>query len=180
MDEVYEVYALKYGERVNRTRALSFIADDDHASPPPIVADDARREPDGTLGIALDETTTPDDVLDILACFAPEGELDFDFEDLLPADMDEATDGAAPSLPEALADPAARARVGDGGRRRFAERFAAEPFAQTLAAAYAGLGIDCISVGAITNSAPVLDIGLDIDPGDRSDEPAAHGAVEGS
>ena len=45
---------------------------------------------------------------------------------------------------------------------------------------YAGLGIDCISVGAITNSAPVLDIGLDIDPGDRSDEPAAHGAVEGS
>ncbi|MCB0971195.1 MAG: glycosyltransferase family 4 protein [Acidimicrobiales bacterium] len=42
----------------------------------------------------------------------------------------------------ALADPAARARVGDGGRRRFAERFAAEPFAQTLAAAYAGLGID--------------------------------------
>jgi len=73
-----------------------------NASPPPIVADDARREPDGTLGIALDETTTPDDVLDILACFAPEGELDFDFEDLLPADMDEATDGAAPSLPEAL------------------------------------------------------------------------------
>ena len=36
MDEVYEVYALKYGERVNRTRALSFIADDDHASPHPI------------------------------------------------------------------------------------------------------------------------------------------------
>ena len=30
--------------------------------------------------------------------------------------------------------------------------------------AYAALGIDCISVGAITNSAPVLDIGLDIAP----------------
>jgi len=31
-------------------------------------------------------------------------------------------------------------------------------------ASYAGLGIDCISVGGLTNSAPVLDIGLDIDP----------------
>lgn len=35
--------------------------------------------------------------------------------------------------------------------------------------AYAATGADCISVGAITNSAPVLDIGLDIeaDPQDR-------------
>jgi nicotinate-nucleotide pyrophosphorylase (carboxylating) len=31
-------------------------------------------------------------------------------------------------------------------------------------AAYGRLGADCISVGAITNSAPVLDIGLDITP----------------
>ena len=30
-------------------------------------------------------------------------------------------------------------------------------------AAYAGTGVDCISVGAITASAPVLDIGLDLD-----------------
>ena len=29
---------------------------------------------------------------------------------------------------------------------------------------YAGLGIDMISVGGLTNSAPVLDIGLDIEP----------------
>ena len=29
--------------------------------------------------------------------------------------------------------------------------------------AYARTGADCISVGAITNSAPVLDIGLDIE-----------------
>jgi len=29
---------------------------------------------------------------------------------------------------------------------------------------YAGLGVDMISVGGLTNSAPVLDIGLDIDP----------------
>jgi nicotinate-nucleotide pyrophosphorylase (carboxylating) len=36
---------------------------------------------------------------------------------------------------------------------------------------YAVLGIDCISVGAITNSAPVLDIGLDI---------SADGVGEGS
>jgi nicotinate-nucleotide pyrophosphorylase (carboxylating) len=33
------------------------------------------------------------------------------------------------------------------------------------APAYAATGIDCISVGAITNSAPVLDIGLDIEVG---------------
>lgn len=31
-------------------------------------------------------------------------------------------------------------------------------------AAYAATGVDCISVGALTNSAPVLDIGLDIEP----------------
>jgi nicotinate-nucleotide pyrophosphorylase (carboxylating) len=30
---------------------------------------------------------------------------------------------------------------------------------------YAGTGVDLISVGAITNSAPVLDIGLDIQEG---------------
>src|SRR4029077_15157748 len=29
------------------------------------------------------------------------------------------------------------------------------------AAAYAAAGVDCISVGAITHSAPILDIGLD-------------------
>lgn len=31
-------------------------------------------------------------------------------------------------------------------------------------AAYSAAGVDCISVGGLTNSAPVLDIGLDIDP----------------
>jgi nicotinate-nucleotide pyrophosphorylase (carboxylating) len=31
-------------------------------------------------------------------------------------------------------------------------------------AAYAASGVDCISVGALTHSAPVLDIGLDIEP----------------
>ncbi len=29
---------------------------------------------------------------------------------------------------------------------------------------YAGTGVDCISVGGLTNAAPVLDIGLDIEP----------------
>lgn len=29
---------------------------------------------------------------------------------------------------------------------------------------YAAVGVDCISIGGLTNSAPVLDIGLDIDP----------------
>jgi nicotinate-nucleotide pyrophosphorylase (carboxylating) len=31
-------------------------------------------------------------------------------------------------------------------------------------AGYSAAGVDCISVGGLTNSAPVLDIGLDIDP----------------
>ena len=31
-------------------------------------------------------------------------------------------------------------------------------------ASYSAAGVDCISVGGLTNSAPVLDIGLDIDP----------------
>lgn len=31
-------------------------------------------------------------------------------------------------------------------------------------AAYAATGVDCISVGSLTNAAPVLDIGLDLDP----------------
>ena len=32
-------------------------------------------------------------------------------------------------------------------------------------ASYAGTGADCISVGGLTNAAPALDIGLDIEPG---------------
>jgi nicotinate-nucleotide pyrophosphorylase (carboxylating) len=36
-------------------------------------------------------------------------------------------------------------------------------------AAYAGTGVDLLSVGRITNSAPVLDIGLDITPDDVVD-----------
>ena len=32
-DALWEVYALKYSERNSRTRADSFIFDDDHASP---------------------------------------------------------------------------------------------------------------------------------------------------
>ncbi|MCP4906694.1 MAG: aminomethyl-transferring glycine dehydrogenase [bacterium] len=50
--------------------------------------------PDGTLGIALDETTAPDDVLDILACFAGDRGLDFVFSDLVPSEED--------ALPDAL------------------------------------------------------------------------------
>lgn len=33
MEEIYEVYALKYAERISRTRGDSFLFDDDHASP---------------------------------------------------------------------------------------------------------------------------------------------------
>ena len=32
-------------------------------------------------------------------------------------------------------------------------------------ASYAGTGVDCISIGGLTNAAPVLDVGLDIEPG---------------
>ena len=31
-------------------------------------------------------------------------------------------------------------------------------------AAYSAAGVDCISIGGLTNSAAVIDIGLDIDP----------------
>jgi len=54
------------------------------------------QEPDGSLGIALDETTTPDDVLDILSCFAGDADLDFDFEAIAPTDENE------DALPDAL------------------------------------------------------------------------------
>ena len=55
--------------------------------------------PDGTLGIALDETTTPDDVLDILACFLPargKQSLDFAFDELVSPEHGE------DALPDAL------------------------------------------------------------------------------
>ncbi len=45
-------------------------------------------------------------------------------------------------------------------------------------ASYARLGVDCISVGGLTNSAPVLDIGLDIEPRGIRTAPALAG--EGS
>jgi len=57
--------------------------------------------PDGTLGIALDETTTPNDVLDILACFLPTAgkqSLTFGYDDLVATGTDEDED----ALPEAL------------------------------------------------------------------------------
>jgi glycine dehydrogenase len=58
--------------------------------------DGSARRPDGSLGIALDETTTPDDVLDILACFTSNRQLDFGFDEIAPATWDE------DSLPAAL------------------------------------------------------------------------------
>jgi nicotinate-nucleotide pyrophosphorylase (carboxylating) len=57
----------------------------------------------------------------------------------------------------AAADDHAAAR---GGRRPLLEVSGGITLATV--AAYAGTGVDLISVGAITNSAPVLDIGLDI------------------
>ncbi len=56
------------------TGAASDARDDRHSAPT------ARTHaPDGTLGISLDETTTADDVLDILACFADDAKRPLDF-----------------------------------------------------------------------------------------------------
>jgi nicotinate-nucleotide pyrophosphorylase (carboxylating) len=49
-----------------------------------------------------------------------------------------------------------------GGRRPLLE-VSGEVTVDTIGD-YAVLGVDCISVGAITKSAPVLDVGLDVDP----------------
>jgi nicotinate-nucleotide pyrophosphorylase (carboxylating) len=54
------------------------------------------------------------------------------------------------------------ARAAAAGRRRPLLEVSGEVDLDTVAA-YAGTGVDLISVGAITKSAPVLDIGLDID-----------------
>ena len=55
--------------------------------------------PDGSVGISLDETTTRDDIEDILEAFANDRELPFGFDDLV-AELARA--GGPPSLPEAL------------------------------------------------------------------------------
>lgn len=57
---------------------------------------------------------------------------------------------------------AAEAHAAEGGRRPLLE-VSGEITVDTIGD-YGGLGVDCISVGAITKSAPVLDIGLDIEP----------------
>src|SRR4051812_40679769 len=54
------------------------------------------------------------------------------------------------------------ALAGDTGERRPLLEVSGGITRET-ARAYAQTGVDCISVGAITNSAPVLDIGLDIE-----------------
>lgn len=69
---------------------------------------------------------------------------------------------------EAVALVAGRARLESSGRLTLGD-----------AAAYAATGVDYLAVGALTHSAPVLDIGLDLrDVTDEAGEPAA-GAVEG-
>jgi len=68
------------------------------------VAGDATAEAakaDGSLGISLDETTTGQDVLDILECFSAEGALDFDLEDLARA-LEQGGGTALGALPDAL------------------------------------------------------------------------------
>ncbi len=55
---------------------------------------------------------------------------------------------------------AAQERHGDAPRRTLLEVSGGVTLATI--GEYAGTGIDMISVGAITNSAPVLDLGLDL------------------
>jgi nicotinate-nucleotide pyrophosphorylase (carboxylating) len=52
-------------------------------------------------------------------------------------------------------------RCADAGRRRPRLEVSGEVDLTTVAS-FAGTGVDLISVGAITKSAPVLDIGLDL------------------
>jgi nicotinate-nucleotide pyrophosphorylase (carboxylating) len=54
------------------------------------------------------------------------------------------------------------ALAADGPRRPLLE--ASGGITLETVAAYAATGVDCISIGGLTNAAPVLDIGLDIDP----------------
>ena len=64
--------------------------------------DSTKAVPDGTLGISLDETTSPEDVLEILRAFAGDGELDFNFEDI--ADFSALS---ASTTPDASSTPSA-------------------------------------------------------------------------
>ena len=54
------------------------------------------------------------------------------------------------------------AEVGDAPRRPLLE--VSGGVTLDTVAAYAATGVDCISVGGLTNAAPVLDIGLDLEP----------------
>jgi len=63
--------------------------------------------PDGSVGIALDETTTIDDVLDILMAFAGDRELDFNFDDL---SREESREGSGKKSGEERAWPEALVR----------------------------------------------------------------------
>ena len=83
-----------------------------------------------------------------------------------PAQVREALDAGADAL---LLDNMTPAQVRDcvvmatdGPRRPLLE--ASGGITLDTIAAYSATGVDCISVGGLTNSSPVLDIGLDIDP----------------
>jgi nicotinate-nucleotide pyrophosphorylase (carboxylating) len=71
--------------------------------------------------------------------------------------LDNMTPDEVTACVAAAADASAR-----GGRRPLLE--VSGGITLDTVGRYAGLGIDMISVGGLTNSAPVLDIGLDIDP----------------
>jgi len=66
--------------------------------------------PDGSIGISLDETTRPDDVMDILMAFANNRDLDFDFDDL---DREGAGEGAVEGAVGGAIEGTAEGAMGD-------------------------------------------------------------------
>ncbi len=76
----------------------------EHPSEHPSKGSGSSREgavPDGSVGIALDETTGPNDVLDILRAFAGDRELDFEFADISGEESGKAS-GSDTEWPEGL------------------------------------------------------------------------------
>lgn len=65
--------------------------------------------------------------------------------------------------PARVSEAVALVRADDGSRRPPLLE-ASGGITLATVGAYAATGVDCISIGGLTNAAPVLDIGLDLDP----------------
>ena len=100
--DVHEVLSAGWERELNlRPHYSDEDSSDDASGDAPRTVSGETATPDGSLGISLDETTTGQDVLDLLECFNTEGALDFDLDDLARA-RDEGAGAARGTLPEAL------------------------------------------------------------------------------